>query len=360
MKARRRLTTASSLPGCRPRTHRRLASAVACALTLLLAILVIAPQAEAKSAAHHGKAKRVSAQKKKAKKKAEQKAKRKKAERLARRNGRKRSSKQTTRTTTQASATSSSGTVVPSATDPAPPAPADPAPVAAAPVAAAFTPGPAPMGAPGAWTLVFSDDFNGTALDTSRWIALDGYKTNNVTTSSQNVSVSGGTLNLKLASSKSGAEVSSAPYAGAGANGYTLPVGGFTEARIMFPGPASGTSLYNWPAWWASGPSWPAAGEHDILEGGTEITVNYHSPSGAHNQGVVPGAWGNAFHTYGLYRGPGFANVYYDGALVKTYATDDNGQPQSLLINVGSGGGAAVYGDASTVKVDYVRAWAPR
>ena len=134
------------------------------------------------------------------------------------------------------------------------------------------------------------------------------------------------------------------------------PVGSYSEARVYFPG--NGTSLYNWPAWWTSGPNWPAAGEHDIAEVlGGKLTVNYHSPSGAHNQGAVTGNWGNAFHVYGVYRKASSADVYWDGVLVKSYPTDDNGAGQSLLLNVGAGSPAA-YGTASQVKVDYVRVWA--
>jgi hypothetical protein len=148
--------------------------------------------------------------------------------------------------------------------------------------------------------------------------------------------------------------VSSSPGDGAGANGFLLPVGGYAEARVLFPG--NGTSIYNWPAWWTSGPGWPAAGEHDIAEGLGSLTVNYHSLSGSHNQGVIPGTWSNAFHVYGLHRKATSADVYWDGRLVKSYSTDDNGGAQSLLLNVGRGN-TAVYGTGSQVKVDYVRAW---
>jgi hypothetical protein len=203
----------------------------------------------------------------------------------------------------------------------------------------------------------FDDEFNGTALDTTRWKALDGYRMNNTTTRASNVSVSGGNLVLTLPSSTSGAYVSSSRSDGAGANGYDLPVGGYAEARVYMPG--TDTTIYNWPAWWASGPSWPAAGENDIAEVlGGKMTVNYHSSSGAHNQGVIPGTWHNAFHVFGIHRKATSADVYYDGKLVKSYPTDDNGAGESLLLNVGSTSGSnQMYGTGSQVKVDYVRAW---
>jgi hypothetical protein len=160
---------------------------------------------------------------------------------------------------------------------------------------------------------------------------------------------------LTPASATSGAYVSSSHDDGAGV-GYKFPVGAYAEARVFFPG--DGRTVYNWPGWWISGPDWPAAGEHDIAEGLGSLTVNYHSPSGAHNQGSVPGTWSNAFHTYGVHRKATSADVYWDGVLVKSYPTDDNGAGHSLLLNVGiHSSGGNVYGTAGLVRVDYVRVW---
>jgi hypothetical protein len=214
----------------------------------------------------------------------------------------------------------------------------------------------APVGPSGTWRLVFDDEFNGTSLDLTRWTPLDGGNMNNVTTHASNVSVSGGNLILTLASSSSGAEVDSAPYDGAGSNGYTMPVGDYVEARIYFPG--NGSTVYNWPAFWTSGPSWPAAGEVDIFEGLGTATTNYHSPSGQDGPFNISGTWVNAFHTYGMHRKSTSVDIYWDGTLVKTMATSDNGAAQAVLINVGSGN-TGVYGAASQVLVDWVRAWTP-
>ncbi|MGH2862139.1 MAG: hypothetical protein ACRDLT_11640 [Solirubrobacteraceae bacterium] len=49
---------------------------------------------------------------------------------------------------------------------------------------------------------------------------------------------------LPLASDSSGAEL--------GTRHFSLRVGEFAEARIRFAG--SGETIYNWPAWWLSGP----------------------------------------------------------------------------------------------------------
>lgn len=217
-----------------------------------------------------------------------------------------------------------------------------------------------PDGVSGNWTMAFDDEFNGTSVNTSKWAIGDGGSVNAVTTSASDVFESGGDLNLQLSDSSTGAAVCSGgtetPCGGSTPDGYALPVGGFAEARIFFPG--SGSSIDNWPAWWVSGANWPAAGEADIAEGLGDLTVNYHSPSGAHNHGSVPGTWSSGWHVYGIWRHATSDDVYWDGRLVKSFPTDDNGQPEALILNVGSGN-TAVYGAASDVKVDYVRVWTP-
>jgi hypothetical protein len=218
-----------------------------------------------------------------------------------------------------------------------------------------------PVGVPGNWILKFSDEFNSGSLDKTKWQPYwkrEGGSINNVATHQSNVSVdtANGYLVLTLASSSSGAIVwSSNIDTRATSHGYSLPVDGYAEARIYFPG--NGRTIYNWPAWWAIGyGSNTGSGENDIAEGLGSLTVNYHSPSGTHNQGSVPGVWSDGFHIYGIWRKASSVEVYWDGHLVKSYSTDDSGGAEDLIINVGSDHTAA-YGTASQVKVDYVRAW---
>ena len=199
------------------------------------------------------------------------------------------------------------------------------------------------------YKLVFDDEFNGTSVNTSKWVVDNGTHMNNVTTSPSNVMEANGDLTLTLASATSGAEVQTPDN-----TGFTVAVGDYVEARVYFSG--NGSQLYNWPAWWISGPNWPAAGENDIAEVlGGNLTVNYHSPSGSHNQGTVPGYWGDNFHVYGLMRNASSVDVYWDGKLVKSYPTDDNGVGEQPIFNIGSGQGSPVaYGAASQLKVDYI------
>lgn len=246
------------------------------------------------------------------------------------------------------------------------PAGAEPAPAAAAPAPAAAPPAAVvlastgtslmPLGVPGAWSQTFSDDFNGTTLDTGKWSSswFGGGTMNKVKTNPANVSVGGGNLSLKLSDAGTGALVSSNPK-DAAKTGYEFRTG-YTEARISFPG--NGTVLHNWPAWWTTGQSWPATGENDIaevLKG--KLTSNYHSGSGTHNQGTIAGNWGNEYHTYGLWRKGNLSEVYVDGVKVKSFPTDDGNAPQYLVLNVGKASTSTAYGPASEMKVDYVRAW---
>lgn len=217
--------------------------------------------------------------------------------------------------------------------------------------------GGATTGAGGWGSPAFADEFSGTSLNTTSWANswFNGGSMNDVSTSGANVAVSGGSLILTLSSAKTGALVSSNPNGGAG-RGFEFQYG-YAEARVNVPG--NGSTVYNWPAWWTDGQSWPANGEIDVAEGLGGLTSNYHSSSGANNSNDISGTWTGGFHTYGVDREPGRNSIYWDGKFVRSYATNDGGAPQYLIFNVGAGS-PSVTGTASQMKVDYVRVWAKK
>ncbi|QDG62322.1 family 16 glycosylhydrolase [Pseudarthrobacter sp. NIBRBAC000502771] len=217
-----------------------------------------------------------------------------------------------------------------------------------------------PVGPPGPWRLVLDEEFN--SLNTSLWTPYwfrdchPGSRKNKVKTCSSNVKVENGNAVLQLSDADSGALLSSNPKDGVpGHMGFQYSTG-YVEARIYFPGTCA-SGVYNWPAWWTTGQKFPATGEIDIAEPleGTMTTV-YHSP-GSDPAKYFIGCWAGAYHTYGVNRKPGVNDVYFDGKLEYSYATNDGNAPHYLLLNVGIWSDKKTLGEAGAVSVDWVRAW---
>jgi hypothetical protein len=131
-------------------------------------------------------------------------------------------------------------------------------------------------------------------------------------------------------------------------------VWGYAEVDIEFPA--------NSPAWacfWLNGQNWPMNGENDVIEwlstsgGGHIPTSNYHSggPSGSstdqgQNSGQIAGNW-NGRHKIGVLRvpdqfgaltGSNTSYRYWDGTMVKSFATYDKGAPQYIILSIGDPG----------------------
>ena len=231
--------------------------------------------------------------------------------------------------------------------------------------------------------LVWSDEFNGTSLNTDYWTYEIGngswgwgnkeqqYYTN----SEENVSVSNGTLKI------------TAKYESIGGKNYTSgriktsgkvePGNGYVVARIKLPS-VNGI----WPAFWmlgTNGQGWPMCGEIDIMESintnkfpyatmhwtTTSAPTTDHYQSTPSYQNLFPNFDKTQWHTYGVYRTDDKIRVLYDGRLIGTYTYTAGMEELKdnfyMLLNVAVGGnltGNVLPSTAylpATMEVDYVR-----
>lgn len=256
------------------------------------------------------------------------------------------------------------------------------------------------------WTLVWSDEFNGSAVDPQKWkfeigngqTTVDGVTTGNpgwgngeleyYTSRPENAKVQDGKLVITpLKEEYEGLQYTSARLKTADL--FSKKYGKF-EARIKLP---TGKGL--WPAFWMMPQSsaygtWAASGEIDIMEGKGSRPNNV---SGAIHYGEQ---WPNntytgkeysfpesgridQYHTYGLEWEPGEIRWYVDGQLYQTqndwFSKSANqpannaypapfDQPFYMILNLAIGGhfdgnptDETVFGSANTMEVDYVRVY---
>lgn len=240
----------------------------------------------------------------------------------------------------------------------------------------------------GEWTLVWSDEFdgsNGSLPDSSKWVMEtggNGWGNNELqyyTNRTENVQQQDGNLIITARKeSYNGAAYTSARLKTAGK--FEQAYGKF-EARIKIP---AGQGI--WPAFWMLGNDidtvcWPGCGEIDIMENiGKEpamIHGTIHGPgySGGNAIGksytLPSGNFADDFHVFAIEWELNTIRFYVDGNL---YATQTNASipagakwvynhPFFMLLNVAVGGNWPGNPDQTTVfpqamLVDYVRVYA--
>ena len=235
---------------------------------------------------------------------------------------------------------------------------------------------------PPPWRLVWADEFNGTTLDSTKWVQETGgngwgnaeleYYTNG----GHNAHVANGYLVIEArAESFGGRAYTSARLKTQGLGAWQY---GRFEARIQIP---RGQGL--WPAFWMLGDNitqvgWPTCGEIDIMENiGKEPAIVHgtvHGPGYSGANGIsspytlATGAFADSFHVFAVEWDPIQIRWYVDSALYKivepsyvpgTWVFD---HPFFIILNVAVGGYWPGNPDPSTVfpqtmRVDYVRVY---
>ena len=243
-----------------------------------------------------------------------------------------------------------------------------------------------------AWTLVWSDEFNGSngsAPDSSKWTLETGgdgwgnHELEYYTNRPQNVHIENGSLIITaLKENYRGKDSVTRNYTSARmmtAGKFEQQYGRF-EARIKIP---YGQGM--WPAFWMLGNNigpagWPACGEIDIMENiGKEPAIVHgtiHGPgySGAAGIGspfaIARGRFADEYHLYAVEWEPNVIRFYVDNNLyaTRTPSALPKGakwvydHPFFMILNLAVGGDWPGAPDNSTVcpqtmLVDYVRVY---
>lgn len=229
------------------------------------------------------------------------------------------------------------------------------------------------------WELIWSDEFSGSAVNTSNWsyeFGNGGWGNNEwqyYTNASENIEVSDGMLKITARHEGTGAtEYTSARIISKGLFEFEY---GKVEARMKLP---LGQGL--WPAFWTLGAnidevSWPRCGEIDIME---HVSNEYMTHGAVHWENNGHAYTGNGvntdptqFHVYSIVWEENLIRWYLDGVQFYQFSiqasnnTDDAFRhPMFLLLNMAVGGNWPGYPDDTTpfpssMLIDYVRVYQP-
>lgn len=238
---------------------------------------------------------------------------------------------------------------------------------------------------PGTYALVWSDEFNGTTLNTNDWnyeTGGGGWGNNelqNYTSGTNNAYLENGNLVIEAKKETLGSSAyTSARLTTKGKRSFTY---GKIEFRAKLP-----TTKGIWPALWMLGQNidqapWPSCGEIDIMElvnketpskvygtGHWGVNSSSHLQSGG-NYVLTSGYFSDAFHTFGVEWDADGIHWYVDGNkyfdLNKPAVTGGNfpfDKDFFIIMNVAVGGQWPGNPDATSVfpqkmYVDYVRVY---
>lgn len=233
----------------------------------------------------------------------------------------------------------------------------------------------------GSWKLVWSDEFDGAALDTTKWSFDVGsdFGTGQQdfdTARPENVSVAGGVLALTARrEAYQGASYTSGRIE---SRAFAQTYGRF-EARMQLP---KGQGM--WPAFWLLGKNfaevgWPGCGEIDVVEcrgaDPTTIAGSLHGPGNAnYTKGFTlhgGASFNDDFHVFAVEWEPGTIRWYVDDALYQTISADALPRSQAwvfdhpffVILDLAVGGQYGGPIDDATplpqsLKIDYVRVYA--
>ncbi|HEY3183226.1 MAG TPA: glycoside hydrolase family 16 protein, partial [Gaiellaceae bacterium] len=244
-----------------------------------------------------------------------------------------------------------------------------------------------PVGPPGSWSLAFADEFDGAAVDGTRWHTCFWWATTTCSIESNGelelytadeVSVAGGAAHLraerrdKVAWNGTTYRYTSGMVMTGGRKGVKAPgftfTYGYAEARVRVP---RGKGL--WPAFWLLPASYNSRPEIDVMEilgDSTDVQrMNFHYVRRDGTRGDAGLAWrgpdfSTGWHTFGVDWRPDALVWYVDG--VERWRFSDPSvipsAPMYLLANLAVGGTWPGSPDAGTVfpstyDVDYVRVW---
>ena len=222
------------------------------------------------------------------------------------------------------------------------------------------------QGSGGAWQLVWSDEFNGSAISSANWFVTDGpglYNNEQQYYHPSHVTVANGELTLTSTNQARGGRNYTSGKIESRDRQYWLY--GRFEMRAKLPGTQA-----LWPAFWLlpQNNTWPP--EIDIMELlGHQPTIAYgtnHWPSagGPQNQNSpFPGPnFTTTYNTFSCEWWPGRIEFFINGQRYATHYTAVPQVPMFLILNTAVGGIWPGYPNATTVlpqryDVDYVRVW---